>query len=110
MDDKYVEIAVLAATNVISLIVVVVLNILACYYSRNEDPEQTFRKYTVQARAPSSSLGPVGSHSAQTEPKRLPVMGNKEASTKSQVTSNHGRSSDQGPKRQHGERSEKRHS
>lgn len=98
MDDKYVEIAVLAGTNVISLILIVLLNILACYYSRNEDTEQTFRKYTVQARAPSSSLSSV-SHSVPTESARKSsVMGHKEAPS-TQVASKHGRSSDQGAKR-----------
>lgn len=54
MDPKWTEIAVLAGFNVASLIVVIVVNILTYYMSRNEDSEQTFRKYSVKPKRSSN--------------------------------------------------------
>lgn len=50
MEDKWFEITVLAGTNVLTVIIVALLNILASYCTRYEDTEQHQRKYTVAPR------------------------------------------------------------
>lgn len=72
MDDKWIEVTVLAATNVLTLIIVALLNIVASYCTRYEDSEHHHRKYTVAPRAQVSSsrkhiaVGPKHSSSSPT--------------------------------------------
>lgn len=46
-DNKWQEIIVLAGSNILTLIIIVILNFLIWYCSKNEDQGQTFRKYSV---------------------------------------------------------------
>lgn len=56
MDEKIKEIVILIGFNVASVILVVIINILACYCGRSEDSERNYRKYTIHPNAISSPL------------------------------------------------------
>lgn len=106
MDDKWTEIAVLCGTNVLALVVVVLLNFIAVCCSRNEDPDRTFRKYTVSRLT--STLSAPSSHNGSkiTRGSTSTLMG---SSTTGILSSNHGGTSNQSSKQQHGERAQKKH-
>lgn len=45
MEDKWIEICILAGLNILTFFVVLMLNALTSYCTRGEDTEQKFRKY-----------------------------------------------------------------
>lgn len=70
MDDKWIEITVLAGTNVLTLVIVALINIIASYCTRNEDTERHHRKYTVTPVTPAkkhSSVAPKNTIPQPTE-------------------------------------------
>lgn len=58
-DQKKFEIIALVSLNILSLIVIIVLNLVIWCYSDREDQEQTFRKYSVAVNRKSKRETPL---------------------------------------------------